>query len=112
MTSEGITAVNLVAVPQAQIIDVRLLRVLAFGQVNCPFTVSGLRTFHRTDWVANAQWELEGQPMQLPPDEGHARSRWCIKFKGELHQEKKIELTKSFRTRDYSVMVRSFDPGR
>jgi hypothetical protein len=107
-----IEAIDLVAVPQ--VIDVRLRRVIAFGQdgVNRLFTVAGLTTLRRTDWVAKAQWELEGQPTHLPPDEEHARSHWCIKFKGELHQDNKFELTKSLRKEDHAVMVRSFDLGR
>jgi hypothetical protein len=100
MTSESVGAIDLLKVPQ--ILDVRLLKVMAFGN----------RTnFKRTEWAAHAQWRLDGHPRELPPSMGHPRYRWCIELNGDLHREQGIELPPSHREPNFALMVRSFDLG-
>jgi hypothetical protein len=112
MTSENIRAMDLVTVPH--IINVRLLKVMTFGEqvkVNHFSSVGDLTSLHRTDWAATAQWELDGHPRQLPPSEEHPQFHWCIKLNGKLRQEKGITLDRSFRLPNYTLRVRSFDLG-
>jgi hypothetical protein len=107
MTSENIGAIDLVTVPH--IINVRLLKVIAFGKVDRVTSIGDLNMLHRTDWAATAQWELDGHARQLPPNEEHPRTRWCVKLNGKLRQETGVKLSPSFRMPDYALMVRSFD---
>ncbi|KAH9173756.1 hypothetical protein EDB89DRAFT_2068550 [Lactarius sanguifluus] len=73
MTSETREALDLLAVSNA--IDVRLLKVMAFGENAAnidPFTLRKRYSFHhRTDWAAKAQWEANDPPRELPTDDEH-----------------------------------------
>jgi hypothetical protein len=96
---ENREAFDLVAA--AHVVDVRLFKVMAFGEnarVNCPFTLRDRNSYHRTDLVAEARWDLDvpTQPKELPADEAHPRSRWCIRINGEFRRKQGVEMCASF----------------
>ena len=100
MTSESLGAIDLVKVPQ--ILDVRLLKVMAHGRGT---------NFRQTEWAAHAQWRLGGDPKELPPSMGNSRYRWCIELNGDLHRKQRIELPPSHREPNFALTVRSFNLG-
>lgn len=110
MTCETREALDLLAVSHA--IDVRLLKVMAFGE-NAPnihpFTLRDRGSYHRTDWAAKAQWEANAQSWELPPSDEHPRVRWRIRLNGQLHRDPKVEISESYEQSGMALMVRSFD---
>jgi len=110
-TSENRQELDLFSQPHA--IDVRLLKVMAFGENSGnihPFTLRDRRSsYHRTNWAAKAQWEVDGDAWELPPSEEHPRSRWRIKLNGKFHRDQSVEMTESFEQKGMAIMVRSFD---
>ncbi len=110
MTSETREALDLLAVSHA--IDVRLLKVLAFGENAAnihPFTLRNRSSYHRTDWAARAQWEANARAWELPPSDEHSRARWRIKLNGMLHRDQSVKMSESFEEPGTALMVRSFD---
>lgn len=96
MTCESREALDLLGVSHA--IDVRLLKVLVFGDSPAtiqPFTLRDRSSFHRTDWAAKAQWEANAYPWELPPNDQHPRARWRMKLNGNLHRVPNVEITES-----------------
>jgi hypothetical protein len=109
MTCETREALDLLAVSHA--IDVRLLKVLAFGQNPAnihPFTLRNRDSYHRTDWAAKAQWEPNVHSWELPPDDEHPRVRWRCKLNGQLHRAPNVEISESYDQSGMALMVRSF----
>ncbi|KAI9463272.1 hypothetical protein BJY52DRAFT_1184816 [Lactarius psammicola] len=97
MTSESREALDLLAVSHA--INVRLLKALVFGKNAAsvhPFTLRNRSSYHRTDWAANAQWEANALPWELPPSDGHPRARWRTKLNGMLRREQSVQMSESF----------------
>jgi hypothetical protein len=110
MTSETREALDLFAVSHA--IDVRLLKVMAFGENAAnihPFTLRNRSSYHRTDWAAKAEWEAHSHSWELPPSDGQPRARWRIKLNGQLHRDLTIKMSESFEQPGMALMVRSFD---
>lgn len=110
MTCESREALDLLGVSHA--IDIRLLKVLAFGDNAAnihPFTLRNRSSYHRTDWAANAQWEANAHSWELPPDDVHPRARWRIKLNGKLHRIPNVEISESYDQTGISLMVRCFD---
>jgi hypothetical protein len=106
LTSERREALDLFTMPNG--IDVRLEKVLAFGeQVTAAHLGLGdRRSFHRTDLAARAHWQLNGRVRELLPDEGHPRPRWNVELDGSLHRETKVELSPSFEEPGMALVVR------
>jgi len=98
MTCENRVAIDLFAVSHA--IDVRLLKVLVFGKdaaaATPPFTIADRKSYHIKEWVAKAQWDVDGHAKELPPSDQHPRPRWHIKLNGKLLREPCAEITHSF----------------
>lgn len=98
----------------SHVIDVRLQKVLAFGERASaihPLTLMDRSSFHRTDWAAIAHWE-DGQIKEVASNERHPQPRWRVKLDGELKREPDIELSPSFDVPGMSLMVRSFNLGK
>ena len=110
MTSETREALDLFAV--SHVIDVRLLKVLAFGENAAnihPFTLRNRSSYHRTDWAAKAQWEVPSHhAWELPPSDEHPRNRWRIKLNGHLYRDQTVKMSESFEQPGMTLMVRSF----
>ncbi|KAI9451459.1 hypothetical protein BJY52DRAFT_100985 [Lactarius psammicola] len=91
MTCEDREALDLFAVPH--VIDVRLLKVLAFGNNAAaaapPFTLRNRESYHITNWVATALWNVNGHTIQ---ENGRLR----IKLNGRLLRDLGAEITHSF----------------
>ncbi|KAI0255033.1 hypothetical protein BJV78DRAFT_813439 [Lactifluus subvellereus] len=97
MTSETREGLDLVAVPD--VIDVRLFKVMGFGEkgkVIRPISLMNRSSLHRSDLAAEARWKLDDYPMELPTSDVHPRTRWRISLNGELHRKAGIQLTPSF----------------
>ena len=110
MTSETREALNLFAVSDA--IDIRLLKVTAFGENAAnvhPFTLTNRSSYHRRDWAAKAQWEANSDPWELPLSYDQPRARWRTKLNGQLHRDQRVSLGESFEQRGIALMVRVFD---
>ena len=110
MTSETREALDLLSVSDA--VDVRLLKVMAFGENAAnvhPFTLRNRSSYHRTDWAARAQWEAHSHSWELPPSDDQPRARWRIKLNGQLHRAQNVEIGESFEQPGMALMVRSFD---
>jgi hypothetical protein len=105
MTSETREALDLFAVSHA--IDVRLLKVMAFGENAAnihPFTLRNRSSYHRTDWAAKAEWEAHSHSWELPPSDGQPRARWRIKLNGQLHRDLTIKMSESFEQPGMALM--------
>jgi hypothetical protein len=101
MTSETREALDLLSVSDA--IDVRLLKVLAFGENAA--NVHPLRNrYNRTDWAGKAQWEAHSRSWELPPSEGQSRARWRIKLNGQLHRDQNVRMEESFERPGMALM--------
>ena len=110
MTSVDRVALDLFAV--SDVINVRLLQVLAFGKkaasATPPFNLRNRRSYHITKWVATAQWYADDEDTkELPPDDEHPRSRWRYKLNGEFRREHCAEISHSFAEPGMAVMVRT-----
>ncbi len=81
------------------VIDVRLQKVMAFGdraRVVCPLTLKDRDSFQRAEPAAKAIWERDGDVKELPPDEHHKLSRWRVKLNGALQKIHGVELIPSY----------------
>ncbi|KAH9020215.1 hypothetical protein EDB85DRAFT_2153196 [Lactarius pseudohatsudake] len=94
MTCGNRAALDLFAV--SHVIDVRLLKVLAFGKnaaaTTPPFTMANRKSYHITKWVAKAQWNVDGQAK------GHilnGEHRWRIRLNGKLLRDPSAEMSHS-----------------
>ncbi|KAI9437276.1 hypothetical protein H4582DRAFT_1959002 [Lactarius indigo] len=92
MICEDREALDLFAVPH--VIDVRLLKVIAFGKNAAaaapPFSLKNRRSYHITNWVASALWNVDGHTVQ----ENAGRLR--IRLNGRLLRDPGAEISKSF----------------
>ncbi|KAH9998863.1 hypothetical protein BJV74DRAFT_883111 [Russula compacta] len=105
LTSESRQALELFAVSRA--IDVRLQKVMAFGERASaiqPLNLMDRSSFHRTDWAAIAHWEDDSQIKELTLNERHPKPRWRVKINGELRREPDVELSPSFDVPGMSLM--------
>ncbi|KAH8999895.1 hypothetical protein EDB86DRAFT_618588 [Lactarius hatsudake] len=108
MTCVDREALDLFAV--SDVINVRLLQVLAFGKkaakASPPFNLRKRKSYHITKWVATAHWYVDGRDSlkELPPDDGHLVSRWCTKLNGEFRREPFTEISHSFAEAGMAVM--------
>ncbi|KAF8271173.1 hypothetical protein EI94DRAFT_1827775 [Lactarius quietus] len=105
MTCESREALDLLAVSHA--IDVRLLKVMAFGDNAAnihPFTLRNRSSYHRTDWAARAQWEGNANSWELPPNDEHPRIRWRVKLNGQLHRDENVEISESYEQTGMALM--------
>ncbi|KAH9064002.1 hypothetical protein EDB87DRAFT_90460 [Lactarius vividus] len=105
MTCESLEALELLAASHT--IDVRLLKVLAFGDnvANLhPFTLRNRTSYHRTDWAAKAEWEANARAWELPPSDGHSQVRWRIRLNGMLHRDRSVAISESFEQRGTALM--------
>ncbi|KAH9165690.1 hypothetical protein EDB89DRAFT_2008097 [Lactarius sanguifluus] len=95
MTCENRAALDLFAV--SHVIDVRLLKVLAFGKnaaaTTPPFTMADRKSYHITKWVAKAQWNVDGQANGLLLNGEH---QWRIRLNGKLLRDACAEMSHSF----------------
>ncbi len=110
MTCENRGALDLLAVPH--VIDVRLLKVLAFGKESTtaapPFNLTNHKSYHITKWVGRALWNVDGLATGLPPTDKHPHARWCINMNGRLVRDPCAEISHSFSEPGLALMVRSF----
>lgn len=110
MTCENRVAIDLFAVSHA--IDVRLLKVLVFGEnaaaVTPPFNIVDRKSYHITEWVAKAQWDIDGHSRQLPLNHEHPSPRWRINMNGKLLREPRAEISPSLAQPGIAHMVRGF----
>lgn len=108
MTCVNRVALDLFAV--SDVINIRLLQVLAFGKkaatANPPFHLKNRKSYHITKWVATARWYADGEHKQLPPDDEHPDSRWRSKLNGEFRRESGAEISHSFAEPGMAIMVR------
>jgi len=97
MTCENRAALDLFAV--SHVIDVRLLKVLVFGKnasaATPPFNIANRKSYHITEWVAKAQWDVDGHPRGLPLNDEYPRPRWRINLNGKLLREPRAEIRPS-----------------
>ncbi|KAH9016385.1 hypothetical protein EDB83DRAFT_2439039 [Lactarius deliciosus] len=91
MTCEDHKALDLFAVPH--VIDVRLLKVLAFGRNAAaaapPFSLRNRKSYHITNWVATALWNVDGHAIQ-------ENGRWHIRLNGRLLRDPGAEISHIF----------------
>jgi hypothetical protein len=108
MTCVDRVALDLFAV--SDVINIRLLQVLAFGKkaasATPPFKLRNRKSYHITKWVATAQWRADGKDKELPPDDEHPSSRWRSKLNGEFRKEPCAEISHSFAEPGMAVMFR------
>ena len=108
MTCVDRVALDLFAI--SDVINVRLLQVLAFGKkaatASPPFTLRNRKSYHITKWVAKAHWYADGEDKELPPDSNNPGSRWRTKLKGEFRREPRAKISYSFAEPGMAVMVR------
>jgi len=105
LTSETREALDLFAVSHA--IDVRLLKVMAFGENAAnvqPFTLRNRSSYHRTDWAAIAQWQAGAHSWELPPSDEQSRVRWRIKLNGQLRRDQRVKMSESFEQPGMALM--------
>ncbi|KAH9037011.1 hypothetical protein EDB84DRAFT_1577663 [Lactarius hengduanensis] len=104
MTCGNRAALDLFAV--SHVIDVRLLKVLAFGKnaaaTTPPFTMANRKSYHITKWVAKAQWNVDGQAK------GHilnGEHRWRIRLNGKLLRDPCAEMSHSLSEPGIALMA-------
>jgi hypothetical protein len=100
----------------SHVIDVRLQKVVAFGDragAVRPLSLKDRDSYQRVELAAKANWELDDHTKELPPDERHRSPRWRIKLNGSLQINRSIELSPSYEEPGVSmaVMVRSPNVG-
>ena len=110
MTCENQVAIDLLAV--SHVIDVRLLEVLVFGKnaeaASPPFTMADRKSYHIKEWVAKAQWDVNGHAKELPLSDEHRRPHWRIKLNGKLLRNPSAEISHSLAEPGIAHMVRDF----
>lgn len=93
-------ALDLFAVPH--VIDVRLLKVLAFGKnaalASPPFTLRDRNSYHITKWVATALWNVDSHATW-------ENGRWRIRLSGRLIRDAGAEISHSFAEPGMALMV-------
>jgi len=97
LTSENHEALDLFSV--SHVIDVRLQKVMAFGEragIVRPLTLRDRDSFHRAELAARANWVRDGDVKALPADEHHRRPRWRVKLNGALQRIHGVELIPSY----------------
>ena len=108
MTSENREALDLFAVSHA--IDVRLLKVLVFGEnaaaATPPFNIANRKSYHIKEWVAKAQWDVDGLARGLPLNNEYPNPRWRINLNGKLLREPLAEINPSLAEPGIAHMVR------
>ena len=97
----------------SDVINVRLLQVLAFGKkaatASPPFNLKNRESYHITKWVATARWHADGEVKKHPLDDGvdgHQDFLWRSQLTGEFLREPGAEMSYSFAEPDMAVMVR------
>ncbi len=110
MTCEHRDALDLLGVPH--VIDVRLLKVTAFGKnaaaASPPFSLTNRKSYHITKWVARALWSVDGQVTGLPLTNENSRAFWRINMNGRLVRDPCAEISQGFSESGLALMVRSF----
>lgn len=108
MTCVNRQALELFAV--SDVINVRLLQVLAFGKkaatTSPPFTLKNRESYHITKWVAKAHWHTDSENKELPADSENRACRWRTELNGEFRKEPCAEIGHSFAEPGMAVMVR------
>ena len=104
-------ALDLFAV--SNVINVRLLQVLAFGRkaatASPPFNLKNRKSYHITKWVATAHWHADEEVKKHCPDDaidGHGNFRWRSQLTGEFRRESDARMSYSFAEPGMAVMVR------
>jgi hypothetical protein len=115
LTSENYEALDLFSV--SHVIDVRLQKVMAFGDragIVRPLTLKDRGSFHRAELAARANWVRDGDIRALSPDEYHRRPRWCAKLNGALQRIGGVELEPSYEEPGVTmaIMVRKHNLGK
>ena len=105
MTCENREALDLFAVPHVQVIDVRLLKVLAFGRNAAaaapPFTLRNRTSYHITNWIATALWTVDGHAI-------YENGRWRIELHGRLIKNPGAEISHIFTEPGLALTVGGF----
>ena len=109
MTSGSREALDLFSVSHA--IDVRLFKVLAFGEkaTNISPFAHNSRSYQQRKLVAKAQWDAGPQLRELPPSDEHSWARWHIELDGRLHRDQSVDMSESFEQPGIALMVRLSD---
>jgi hypothetical protein len=115
LTSENYEALDLFAV--SHVIDVRLQKVIAFGDragVVRPLTLKDRGSFHRKELAVRANWLRDGDIRTLPSDEHYSRPRWRVKLNGTLQRIGGVELIPSYEEPGVAmaIMVRNPNLGK
>ena len=112
MTCEARVALDLFAM--SDVIDVRLLKILVFGEnaatVTPPFNIASRKSYHIKSWVAKAHWDVDGHARGISPNPSaeHPRPRWQINLNGKLLREPWAEISPSLTESGIAHMVRDF----
>lgn len=97
MTCENRVALDLFTI--SDVINVRLLKVLVFGEnaaaASPPFNIANRGSYHIKEWVAKAQWDVDGHARELPLNDQRPRPCWRINLNGKLLREPKAEISPS-----------------
>jgi len=115
LTSENNEALDLFSV--SHVIDVRLQKVMAFGEragIVRPLTLRNRDSFHRAELASRANWVRDGDVRALPLDEHHRRPRWRVKLDGTLQRIHGVELIPSYEEPGVgmAIMVRKPNLGK
>jgi hypothetical protein len=106
LTSENYEALDLFSV--SHVIDVRLQKVMAFGDragIVRPLTLRDRDAFHRAKLAARANWVRDGDVQALPPDEHHRRPCWRVRLNGVLQRIHGVELIPSYEEPGVSMAI-------
>lgn len=109
LTSENYEALDLFSV--SHVIDVRLQKVMAFGDragIVRPLTLRDRDAFHRAKLAARANWVRDGDVQALPPDEHHRRPCWRVRLNGVLQRIHGVELIPSYEEPGVSMAIMYF----
>ena len=97
----------------SQAIDVRLQKVVAFGDragAVRPLSLKDRGSFHKAELAAKASWELDGNARELPLNEQHRRRRWRVKLNGAFHRNRSVELSPSYEEPGVSMAIMVCSP--
>lgn len=106
LTSENNEALDVCST--SHVIDVRLQKVVAFGDragAVRPLSLKNRGAFHNAELAAKAFWDRDIQTKELPPDGQHRRPRWRVKLNGTLQREPKVEMCPSYEEPGVSMAI-------
>jgi hypothetical protein len=106
MTSNTPEAVDLVSV--SQFADVRLFKVLAFGDnanTTRPLTLKDRGSYHHKDLIAEVRWELDCRTEERTMNQAGSPLRTRVVLNGEFRRKEGVEIRPSFTQGDLALKV-------